>query len=302
MEADVDDWMTQCSLITVTEVRRDYKAGTLHEKGWNFYNAPLNNGADDCAVAWRKDTWRKYHGVYRKLNNKPFYELSGHPCAPVYACSVVLRRNSTGHRLLVSVAHLPAHVEGAYQWRTTAAHWQARKAAYLSSLTNWSTHIQQLERSQRPDATMIVADWNLNLKEHWVQNLLHDHFGKKYKLAWKRYPTDGSSLTRDDATYGTHPLGAPGISPHDRIIDGTLTRGLDVVREPNLMSRVSSSDHRPYKEGFEFAAVAGKPSSGYDPSGDTKPGDAWWGFGDTMVDEIYDVPHEATGAAGGELL
>lgn len=281
LESDLDDWMAESSLITVTEIRRNQKAGQLREKGWAYYNHG-SGGADDCGVAWRVDTWRKSYGTTKKLSNNRFYTLSGKPAPPVYSCSVLLKRVGTGHRLLVSVTHMPAHVEGPNHWRTTTDHWAARKAAYLSSLKNWSTHVKDLERKQRPDGTLIIADWNLNLKHAWVRNLLHDHFGSKYKQAWQRFPTSGGSLAGGPVA----PLGAPGKGYGDRIIDGTLYRGLGVTTPPNLMARVKSSDHRPYQERFGFLAKAEHPGDD-DAEGDLQSGDAWWGFGDYMDDEIY---------------
>jgi len=63
-----------------------------------------------------------------------------------------------------------------------------------------------------------------------------------------------------------------------------------VDQAPNLMATTASSDHRPYKERFAFASKAGSPGATDDDdtaSGDTKPGDEWWGFGDYIDDEIY---------------
>jgi hypothetical protein len=143
---------------------------------------------------------------------------------------------------------------------------------------------------------MVVADWNLNLKEHWVRSLLHDRFGKEYRQAWQLFPTNGGSL--EGGPVG--PLGAPGMGDGDRIIDGTVYRGLKTVNHPQLMARTRSSDHRPYKETFRFADKAEHPDDDT-AHGDTKVGDAWWGFGDYMNDEIYPTP-VGTGSAGGEIL
>ena len=296
LEAALDEWMKHCSLITLTEVRRNYRAATMREKGWSYYNSPKENGSDDCAIAWKTEYWKRGWAGHRKLNNRAYYELSGRRCADIHCASVVLKRLSTGHKMLISVTHMPAHIEGADGWRSTAAHFRARKAAYLTSLANWNTHLDALEKRIRPDATMVVADWNLNLKEHWVRALLRDRFGKEYKQAWTRFPTDGGSL--EGGPVG--PLRAPGMSNGDRIIDGTLYRGLKVTEHPILMARTRSSDHRPYKESFRFADKADRPDDD-DAHGDTKAGDPWWGFGDYQNDEIYAVS-TAQGSAGGEVL
>jgi hypothetical protein len=197
---------------------------------------------------------------------------------------------------------MPAHVEGHGGWRTTEFKWQARKNAYLSSLGNWGGHVADLVNKHKPDMTLVVADWNLNLKQDWVRALIRNSFAG-YTCMWQRFPTTGGSL--DGGPVG--PLGAKGIDSADRIIDGTLGRFVRVWIEPNLMARVSSSDHRPYKEGFEFTAAAGHPQLDAGETGDDQSegniyhGEPWWGFGDYRVDEIYEV-NTVTGGAGGEVL
>lgn len=287
LEHDLDDWMDECSLITLTEVAKDSRASTMREKGWSYYNARRDTGADECAIGWSNEYWSRGWAGARKLTNTRFYNLVGTPCRPIYSATTMLKRRSSGHKLLVSVTHMPAHVEGPYHWRTSAYAWQARKKAYLEALRSWNTHISAQVRQRNPDAVMIVSDWNLSLKEDWVRDLLRDRFDG-YKHAWQRFPTTGSSLTQEGGSTAWHPLGN---SDHDRIIDGTLYKGLKVTREPNLMPRVRSSDHRPYKEGFRFAGKAERPDDDT-ASGDTHKGEAWWGFGDYAYDELYDVVRE----------
>lgn len=296
LESDLDDWMGKSSIITLTEVDMPRAKGRMREKGWGHYNYPKPDGQDEAAILWRTDTWKWQAGWVRKLNNKVFYNLQGKPADPIYAASVVLRHNRTGHRLLVSVAHLPAHVEGKNQWNTDAAKWKARKNAYLSSLRAWSGHISDQDRKRRADGVLVVADWNLNLKEHWVRAMLKDHWTAKYIQAWTKFPTEGGSLSGGPVG----PLGAPGKSSGDRIIDGSLYRDLKIDVHPDLMARVDSSKHRPYKERFRFKAKAEHPDMDHG-DGDVKYGDAWWGFGDYSDDELYEV-ERARGAAGGEVL
>jgi len=266
-------------------VQNNARAAKLREKGWSYYAAPLSNDKDDGAIAWRTDVWkRKTASVLRMGSSADRPLQAGTQHAWTWSTTVVLKRIDTGHTLLVSVSHLPAHVEGRNGWRTDLDQWRARKAAYLSALKSWSTHVKNQDRKHRTDASLIVADWNLNLKEHWVQDLLANHWGKSYDRAWRQFPTTGGSLTGG----AVGPLGAPGKSSGDRIIDGSLIRRLKVTVEPDLMARVRSSDHRPFHESFRFLDVAEKPTP-TDPGGDTKPGVEWWGFGDYSDDEIYSI-------------
>ena len=284
LEKAVDGWREQSSIITLTEVANDKRGATLREQGWGYARAKKDYGRDECAVCYRKDTWALSWQGYKKLNSR------GRVFAgPVCSGDALLKHKDSGHKLLITVTHMPSGVEGGGGgWRTSNSYWKARREAYLSSLENWSTHIKALKRDKKPDAIMIVADWNFNLKKTWSRNLLKDHFGSGYKQAWVRFPTSGGSLHGGPVA----PLGSPGKGTGDRIIDGTLYSGLKVESAPNLMATTASSDHRPYKERFKFASKAGSPGSTTDDDtaeGDVSNDDAWWGFGDYMDDEIYSI-------------
>jgi len=291
LEAAVDNWRQQSSIITLTEVSRDPRGATLAEAGWGYVRAKKDYGRDECAVCYRKDTWAVAWQGYKKLNTR------GRVFAgPVCSCDALLKHRTSGHKLLITVTHMPSGVEGGGgRWNTAKSFWEARRQAYLSSLETWSTHIRQMKTSKKPDGIMIVADWNFNLKRTWSRDLLKDHFGAGYKQAWVRFPTSGSSLGGG----GSAPLGAPGKNMGARIIDGTLYQGLKVETEPNLMPTTRSSDHRPYKERFAFAFKAGSPGAtpGDGPaSGDVNPGDQWWDFGDYNDDEIYSMEFAEEGS------
>ena len=294
LEKDVDNWRENSSIITLTEVANDTRGATLAEAGWGYARAKKDYGADECATCYRKDTWTCIWQGYKKLNTRGRVYAG-----PVCSGDSVLKHKTSGHKLLISVTHLPAHVEGygGAHWRTQMDHWQARREAYLSSLETWNTHIKALKTSKKPDAVMIIADWNLNLKRPWVRDLLKDRFGSGYKQAWVRFPTSGGSLHGGPVA----PLGAPGSGRGDRIIDGTLYQGLKVDTAPNLLSTARSSDHRPYKERFVFANKAGSPgaTTGDDDGSPPDPrwsGEEWWGFGDYNDDEIYAYDYGTEGS------
>jgi hypothetical protein len=303
LESDLDDWMAKASVITLTEVGNDNRAATMREKGWAYYNAKSGQGKDDVGICWKSEDWKRVSGAVRRISDGTFERLVGHQANPLFSATVVLRNTHSGHKLLISVTHMPAHVQGASDFANIrdepAAVWEKRKLAYLSGLKNWSLHVKDQERKGHVDATLIVGDWNVNLKLDWVRQLLASHWGDNYIQAWKRFPTAGGSLTGGAVV----PLGAPGKGVGDRIIDGSLYRGLKVTDEPNLMRRVKSSDHRPYQEAFRFMSLAEKPLvEDGQADGDTiKKYPEWWGFGDYLDDEIYQTV-KVTGEAGGEVL
>ena len=299
LDADLDVWRQHCSLFTCTEVTNDQRAAQLRTKGWAYYNSKLSHDADNCAIAWDTDVWRRKLGKTIRLSANTFDRAFGMQNLYIWAATVVLVHRSSGHKLLVSVSHPPAHIEGPGGWRTDLTGWQGRKRAYLTGLSNWATHVSSMELQNKTDGTLVVADWNLSLKEQWVRDLLKQKFGKAMIIAWRNMPTDGGSLHGGPSA----PAGAPGHSSHDRIIDGTLYRDLKITDGPNLMSRVASSDHRPYNETFSFKTAGDKPDTDNNGvgTGDTYHGTEWWGFGDYMTDEVYAL-ERATGETGGEVL
>lgn len=317
LEYDLDNWMASCDLITVTEVTNNQRAARLREKGWGYYNAKAGADADNCAIAWETATWHRVSGKVIRLSSNTFDRLNGMHNIYVWAATVVLRHAKTGHKLLVSCSHMPSHIEGAGGFNHTDLGWQARKQAFMTGLTNWSTHVKDQSKKQNIDAQLIVADWNVNLKADWVRQLLGNHWGADYEIAWKVMPTSGGALHGGPQA----PAGSPGQGQHDSIIDGSLYSGLSVTKGPSQMARVSSSDHRPYTERFKFDWYAGTPARtkkknknkrvqvGQNASVDVPGygvfhGPAWWGFGDNMDDELYFNPKDepATGEAGGEVL
>lgn len=268
LEYDLDNWMQHSSVITLTEVVNNNRAARIAEKGWSYYNAKDDQGrdADNCAVAWRTDIWKRRIGKVLRLSNNTFDRVYGLQNLYIWASTVVLTHDS-GHRLLVSVSHPPAHIEGPNGFKTAGEGWAARKKAYLTALTNWSTHVEDISRKQQVDGRLIVADWNLNLKDKWVRDMLKQHWGAEYHLGWKHFPTEGS---RDSA----------------RIIDGSLYWNMS-TDGAELMPRVRSSDHRPFRETFTMGKA--EPHEFYDPAtGNIRPGREWWGFGDYTYDEAYE--------------
>jgi hypothetical protein len=321
LDADISVWQQSADLITMTEVSDDNRAAQMRASGWAYYATPGGNSGADSGLCWEIATWNvvskkslKMSGLYDRLNGRT---------VAIWSATVVLRHVKSGHKLLVSVSHMPAHVEGTNGFNSDLEGWAARKRAFMTALGIWSTHVKDQVNSQKLDAVLVVADWNVNLKAQWFRQILHDHWGSDYQSAWMHMPTSGGVVPGGAGA----PAGSPGQGHHDRIIDGSLYDGLEITAGPNLMSRVQSSDHRPFNESFKFAEKAGTPAktkasdnakgkkkkprevgqaasvfvNGY---GNVFHGEEWWGFGDTMDDELYFLPLDegGWGEAGGEVL
>jgi len=278
----MDEWRAKAGVITVTEVQNDQAAATLSEQGWGYYNSPRDDNSDNCAVLWHMSDWRRIYGAVKQLTNDTYYRLSGQKSRPIYCCTVVLRRTDSKYTLLVSVTNLPPNLEG--HWQTPDKQWAMRKLAYLSSLHNWSVYVTYQINKLKPSGALVVADWNLNLKDNWVRDLLINHWGNEWQLDWVLFPTEGQTLGGEQDV----PPGAPGQGKVDRIIDGSLYNGLAVIDGPNLLAPAGSAIHRPFLEELQFIDQADRPIGG-EIYGNTQDGEPWWGFGDYMDDEIYPV-------------
>jgi hypothetical protein len=302
LEADMDVWMTKADLITVTEVTNDHRAATLAEQGWKYFNSKIDNGSDNCGITWDTSVWAEQSHHVVRLENIRYWTLTHHISPMVYAITVILKHKQTNHKLMVSCSHMPAHVQGqghfAGNGGQTDIEWRARKLAYTTAMANWSNTVKNQMTRYKPDHVLCVADWNLDLKEGWVRQYLHDHWDSAgMQLAWQGFSSLGTS-----------------IDGGNRVIDGSLYRGMTIAVEPRIMAGVASSDHKPYIESFKLAAGANDPASqpvsgvpaddsSWGRSG-SKRGDPWWGFGDYHIDEMFFDPDQdfAIGERGGEVL
>lgn len=309
LEADIDDWVKEASVITMTEVNIDKRAQQMSEEGWGFHYIPGSNPGAGDGIMWDHSVWHCKKKYQMRLSNIAI--AHGTVQAKQWFTGALLKHVKDGHTLLVVVTHMPTHAQGL---KTPHQHWHDqwldRKQAYQQAMRNYSNYVHKIMADKQPDGVIVVADWNLNLKYHWVRAYMRDHWGKSFRQAWRQFPTSGGSLHGGAMV----PLAAPGKGHGAGIIDGTLYHGLEVTLKPNLMAAVKSSDHRPYREAFQFNHDAGKPAkdgSEPDATGDIKPGPEWWGFGDYIDDELYTVDDGgalypdlwvATGSKQGEVL
>jgi hypothetical protein len=282
LETALDNWMANSTLVTLTEIQGPNRVGTLAEQGWGYY-CVMNVGVrdSDCAICWKKSEWHAQNNWIRKLYGR-FPGLDGRFLNDLWAATVLLKHATSGQTLLTTVAHMPAHVEGSpsQHWRQADQYWRARKQAYMDSMKTWSGFIRSLVRTRKPDAILVAADWNFDLKDNWFRDYMNQHWGDLgLKLAWKHFPSAGSMPAHSGP----------------RIIDGSYFAGMS-TQGAVLLPPTASSDHRPYLETFTLKAEAGaaipaatRPVLQYDPvSGQTKPGIAWWGYGDYKYDEFYE--------------
>lgn len=214
-------YATAANLITLTE-QQHRDSVDLWMPGWEVVKQ-TGPGAGDPAVLIRSDDWEVERVWVDKLSDKEQRRGPGGP-PPAHALTVLLGHRKTRKTLIVSVAHLPSHVQG--DWRDNAY----RVKLWRECVKGWRSKVEP--RRKRYGAKIAyIADWNLDIKKAWVRAVLRGYF-PGLKLTWKKpFPNDG-----------TH---------HKRIIDATLTN-LRVKRKAVLVRDDDSSDHRPYQDVLDF--------------------------------------------------
>lgn len=208
-------------LITLTEThRRSREDLSLDGYGLVKYLGP---GAGDPAILFDEAVWSLADRWSHQLTTHEQRRGPGGP-RPPHATTALLRHKKSGRKVLVTVAHLPSHVEGDWFQGT----W--RVFVWRDAQKNWKRIINRL-RKQNGGRVVYVADWNINFKRRVFRALIKALY-PRLRLAWRPpFPARG-----------TH---------HKRIIDATVTN-MRVVEEARLIRDDDSSDHRPYFERLEF--------------------------------------------------
>lgn len=208
-------------LITLTE-QQFRSVNDLYLPGWGVAKRS-GPGDGDPAILMNLLYWKTVKVWVDQLSEKEQRRGPGGP-PPPHALTVLLKHRKTGEQLLVSVAHLPSHVQG--DWRDNAY----RVRLWRECVKKWKRKVNRRRRIYKAK-TMFVADWNLDIKKAWVRAVLKFYF-PALRLTWRKpFPP-----------YGTH---------YNRIIDATMTN-LKVKRKAKLFKDDSSSDHRPYDEVLDF--------------------------------------------------
>lgn len=269
-DRELSDWvvdlpeLTQGSLLSVTNTI-DIR-GLLSGLGWSYHAFAESQVGLACLVAWDTKSWQCSATADRLL--------SSGDGKPLYVTHAVLRAVDDNRRLLLGSTSFPAHIEGDEGW-------EARKSIYAYRLSSLASLLAMWERRISVDAILLSCDWNLNLKEDWVRDLISGNLAD-YRLGWETFPTGGTGISSSVEA----PAGVAGISDGERVITGSLTKGLEVYDIG--LGMATEGEHRGYVEGYEWSGDEGvELNEPYHASGDIKPGDPWWGFGDTLVDELY---------------
>ncbi len=233
LEDAVNDYMDKSSVITLTEVSAEARESVLRkvakQRGWGTATGDLS-GRDDCAILWDEKTFEKVHARSYVLSLKTYYTSSGRKTAPNASVDAVLKHKAAGKRILFSVAHLPAGVEGR---NGLGGKLPRRVVAWRAAQKGWRGRWNYLANKYKTDAVVVIADWNLNLKKAGVRALFKV-VQPGMRSVWNKGPFPSSG------THGT------------RIIDFTFIRGKIVLvgGKPKILAKNASSDHTAYIQEF----------------------------------------------------
>jgi len=196
----------RAGVVTWTEVAGRARAVRQAMPGYRTFRPPES----DTAITWRRARWRP---VARW----------GTDLAPGTAGAswALLRDRRHPVRVLVTVAHLPAHVEYGDTWRANG-----RVGTWRQAVATWHAQLTDARRRYRPALVLVCADWNIDVRRAAWRAVLAATF-PRLRLTW------------------TEPYPAAGTHRGGRLIDASLTTAPGRAR---LMPDDESSDHRPYRE------------------------------------------------------
>lgn len=229
-ERDMDVLMQGADVITATEVRSRARADVLLEEGWTrvWFAGP---GDAENGIAVRSSVWTVESAEARQLTGYSYTYGSGQRAPEPHATTALLRHVETGRTLLVSTAHLPSMIEGRRALRRDDP---ARTRTARTMVAGWIRHVAAQRQALLPDAAIVNADWNLDLKRWWVRAWQRDRWGTDYAPMFRpEYPARG-----------TH---EGGMMSATRIIDYAFGSGLRLAAPSRILRDVASSDHHPVR-------------------------------------------------------
>lgn len=168
LRRDLTRWRGMSDIVTLTEVGAPGRKAALHRSGWTLTSGK-GEARGESAIVHNRAKWqrrRKYVAPITKGGG------IGRLKAPVYAVTAVLQRRNTGKLLIVTTAHLPAHVETMLRLGVKAQ----PANAWRQAVKAWAAHIADV-RAEFPDAELwIVADWNVDAGRQFARDLVRKEF------------------------------------------------------------------------------------------------------------------------------
>jgi hypothetical protein len=211
------------NLLTFTEVDTKDRAAKLSAEGWGTY-APFKEADTDCALMWDKAEFTKVAAFTSRLGDGTWHMDGGHDRKVV--CATMVLDHVSGHRLWVSVLHLPSSVQEGDHWSNDQTD-QDRVRCWKEGVEAWREKRKTAKDKHHQDVSMHVADWNVDCRSGKWRDEIDKRIGADaFRGTW----------TKDNLPKGgTH---------GDRLIDATWSNGK--FKSVMLLPDDDSSDHRPY--------------------------------------------------------
>lgn len=188
-EAALDALMQRSDLVTTTEVDANLRARALREPGWTAVFG--NKGSrDDCGIAMRDSRLHLIEGGTKTLSPLRYKTERGTLSDTTEgAYAVVQDLGREPRRGVVVVVHMPHGMQDDLRLGTVGS--DVAKA-YRDILKGARRLANRLTRKYRAAWTMIVGDWNLNIKHPWVAPYLALQFPRYTVNFAKPYPAKGT--------------------------------------------------------------------------------------------------------------
>jgi len=209
------------TVLTFTEVGSPERSAALKNADPDHWAAWIPDQSD-VAIMWRKANYSPVWKKPIKLTDKEWTDGKGRKHQTW--CASALLKHTEGHKLFVSVCHLPSNVQNGSKFNDNK-----QSAAWKDAVNNgWHKHWNDVKKKDKPALGILTGDWNIDFHSgHW-RGYVQDIFDSMH-LGWKGHmPPDGK---------GTH---------GHRLIDASWSS--KKANKCVLLKDDGSSDHRPFGE------------------------------------------------------
>jgi hypothetical protein len=179
------------TVVRVTETTHVHPAAP---KGWArvWFSKP---GAYECSLYYDVSEWAHIDSSAEQIAQTR-YALGGKALKPaLHALCVLLEHRATGKRVLFVTIHEPSAIEEFLAGDPGAGNKYPRIRALFEGLTGTRRAVRKYRKAHGRFATVIGADWNLDVHKPWVRAFLKAHF-PSYRLSWHALPNGGDHGNR----------------------------------------------------------------------------------------------------------
>jgi hypothetical protein len=183
-----------CREGTVVRVTETTHVHPLARHPWEsvWFSKP---GAYECSLYFDTREWTHAASSAEQIAETR-YALGGKVLKPaLHALCVLLEHRDTGKRVLFVTIHEPSAIESIVEHDQDGQSKFPRIVALFEGLTGTRRAIRKYRKAHGRFATVIGADWNLDVHKPWVRAFLKARF-PSYRLSWHALPNGGDHGNR----------------------------------------------------------------------------------------------------------